>query len=84
METNEKFQYGDVLVEIGKLGKWVVTAFTWDGTPCIDKVQEPNKYHPDGYELLEWGRCVIFNEPNFIKVGRWDFTNKCEIDADAY
>lgn len=77
METNEEFQYGDVLVEIGKPGKWVVTAFTLNGTACVDKVV-------DGCKLLEWGRCVIFNEPNFIKVGRWDFTNKCEIDDEVY
>ena len=43
METNEKFQYGDVLVEIGKPGKWVVVAFTPNGQAAIDKVYQNSK-----------------------------------------
>ena len=76
METNEKFQYGDVLVEIGKPGKWVVVAFTQNGQAAIDKVYQNSK-------LLAWGRCIL-PEEEFIKVGRWDFANKCEIADDVY
>jgi hypothetical protein len=76
METNEEFQYGDVLVEIGKTAKWVVVAFASNGQVTISKVV-------DGCRLMEWGRC-IFPEDEFIKVGRWDFTNKCEIDYEVY
>ena len=76
METNEEFQYGDVLVEVGRPGKWVVVAFTPNGQAAIDKVYQNSK-------LLAWGRCIL-PEDEFIKVGRWDFTNKCEIDDEVY
>ena len=79
----EKFQYGDVLVEVGKLGKWVVTAFTSTGMAVIDKVQEPNKYHPHRFTLLPWGTQISPTDLGYVKVGTWDFDNNVEIDDET-
>lgn len=79
----EKFQYGDVLVEIGKLGKWVVTAFTPTGMAVIDKVHEPNKYHKNRIALLPWGTHISPTDLGYVKVGTWDFDNNGEIDDET-
>ena len=76
----EKFQYGDVLVEIGKLGKWVVTAFTSTGMAVIDKVHEPNKYHQHRIALLPCGTQISPTDLGYVKVGTWDFDNNVEKD----